>query len=171
MSEKRVGDVFNIRTRFLRSAHLERDFDDPGVLSGYVVTDFTRSCLGRVASGLKPRSGQRAWRMTGDFGCGKSSFALLLAHWFSGHHNKFPPHLRKVVDYHQFGVPRPKLVPALVTCSRQGLASSTCLTMVICYRPRNRLSPLWPVLTTRSKNMSALCLKSYTRASASSIGV
>ena len=65
MSEKRIGDLFKIGNRFLRSAHLERDFEDPSALSGYVVTDFTRSCLGRVANGLKTRSGQRAWRMRG----------------------------------------------------------------------------------------------------------
>lgn len=124
MSDKRIGDLFKIPSRFLRSAHLERDFEDPSVLSGYIVTDFTRSCLGRVASGLKSRSGQRAWRMTGDYGCGKSSFALLLAHWFAGHHNNFPPQIRKVVDFHQFRVPRPNFVPALVTCSRQALGTS-----------------------------------------------
>ncbi len=124
MSEKTIGDLFKIRSRFLRSAHLERDFEDPGVLSGYVVTDFTRSCLKRVASGLKSHSGQRAWRMTGDYGCGKSSFALLLAHWFSGHSNKFPSQIRKAVDFHQFGVPRPNFVPALATCSRQALGTS-----------------------------------------------
>ena len=60
MSEKTIGNLFKIQSRFLRSAHLERDFEDPGVLSGYVVTDFTRSCLKRVASGLKSHSGQRA---------------------------------------------------------------------------------------------------------------
>lgn len=124
MTEKRIGDLFQIRSRFLRSAHLERDFEDPGVLSGYVVTDFTRSCLGRVANGLKSRSRQRAWRMTGDYGCGKSSFALLLAHWFAGRDRAFPSQIRKVVDFHQFGVPRPHFVPVLVTCSRQALSTS-----------------------------------------------
>ena len=107
MSEKRIADLFKIGNRFLRSAHLERDFEDPTVLSGYVLTDFTRSCLERVTNGLKPHSGQRAWRMTGDYGCGKSSFALLLAHAFAGHDNAFPSQIRQIVDFHQFGVPRP----------------------------------------------------------------
>jgi hypothetical protein len=103
---------------------LERDFHDPSALSGYIGTDFVRSCLGRVAEGLKPRSGQRAWRMTGDYGSGKSSFALLLAHWFAGHDSNFPPQLRKVVDFRLFGVQRPHLIPVLVTCSRQALGRS-----------------------------------------------
>ena len=125
MARKRISDLFRVKSRFLRSAHLERDFNDPTCLSGYVVTDFTRSCLGYVANGLNARSGQRAWRMTGDYGSGKSSFALLLAHWFAGREEPFPPELSKVVGYRQFGVTRrPDFVPVLVTCSRQALGTS-----------------------------------------------
>lgn len=124
MPEKKVADVLDMRSRFLRSAHLERDFRDTGALSGYVVTDFARSCIGRVASGLRPRSGSRAWRMTGDYGSGKSSFALLLAHWFAGHDGRFPTPLRRAIDPHHFGVVRPRFVPVLVTCSRQPLGGS-----------------------------------------------
>ena len=125
MVRKRIGDLFQVKSRFLRSTHLERDFNDPTCLSGYVATNFTCSCLGYVANGLKPRSGQRAWRMTGDYGSGKSSFALLLAHWFAGREKIFPPELRKAVDFRQFGVTRrPHFVPVLVTCSRQALGTS-----------------------------------------------
>ena len=125
MVRKRIGDLFQVKSRFLRSAHLERDFNDPTCLSGYVMTNFTHACLGYVANGLKPRSGQRAWRMTGDYGSGKSSFALLLAHWFAGREKTFPPELRKAVDFRQFGVARrPHFVPVLVTCSRQALGTS-----------------------------------------------
>lgn len=124
MPEKRVADLLDMRSRFLRSAHLERDFRNPAALSGYVVTDFARSCIGRMATGLKPQSGNRAWRMTGDYGSGKSSFALLLAHWFAGNDNKLPPPVRKAVNPQQFGVGRPQYLPVLVTCSRQALGSS-----------------------------------------------
>lgn len=124
MAEKKISDLFHIRNRFLRSAHLERDFQDPTVFSGYILTDFARSCLGRMADGLNPRSGQRAWRVTGDYGSGKSSFALLLAHWFAGQDSSFPTEIRKTVDFRQFGVERPHFLPVLVTCSRQALGIS-----------------------------------------------
>lgn len=124
MSEKRISDILAPGARFLRSAHLERDFQDSTALSGYVLTDFSRECLSRMATGLKPRSGQRAWRVTGDYGSGKSSFALLLAHWLAGDDAKFPPQIRKAADFHQFGVPRPHFIPVLVTCSRQPLGVS-----------------------------------------------
>jgi hypothetical protein len=127
MPEKVIGDLLKIRSRFLRSAHLERDFEDPAVLSGYVLTDFTRSCLGRVARGLNPSSGQRAWRMTGDYGSGKSTFALLLAHWFAG--RALPSQIRKVLGFHQYEVPRPHFVPVLVSCSRQSLGTSILASM------------------------------------------
>jgi len=123
MSEKKISDLFHIRNRFLRSAHLERDFQDPTVFSGYVITDFALLCLARIEDGLKARSGQRAWRMTGDYGSGKSSFALLLAHLFAGHSSTLPPHVRKVVDFHRLAV-RPHFLPVLVTCSHQTLATS-----------------------------------------------
>ena len=88
------------------------------------MTDFTRSCLAYVANGLKPGSGQRAWRITGDYGSGKSSFALLLAHWFADRTGTFPQEIRKVVGFRQFGVTQPRFVPVLVTCSRQALGTS-----------------------------------------------
>src|ERR1039458_4822554 len=124
MRDERIADLFQIKKRFLRSAQLERDFNDPNAFSGYVMTEFTRSCLERVAKGLKPRSSQRAWRMTGDYGSGKSSFALLLAHWFAGNDSSFPPQIRKVVDFHRFGVQKPRFIPLLVTCSRQALGAT-----------------------------------------------
>src|ERR1043166_5571496 len=121
MSEKRVCDLFDIKARFLRSAHLERDFDDPQAFSGYVVTDFTRSCLDRMVKGLNPASGQRAWRTTGDYGSGKSSFALLVAHILGGRDSALPPQIRKAIDLSQLRPQRPQLAPVLVTCSRQAL--------------------------------------------------
>ena len=134
MPEK-ISELFHIRNRFLRSAHLERDFQDPGVFSGYVMTDFARSCLARMAEGLKPRSGQRAWRMTGDYGSGKSSFALLLAHWFAGHNSSFPSHIRRVVDVHQLGVQRPRFLPVLVTCSAPGTGNVYLEIASFCVKP------------------------------------
>ena len=124
MFEKRISEFLSPGVRFLRSAHLERDFHDSTALSGYVLTEFSRECLSRLATGLQPRSGQRAWRVTGDYGSGKSSFALLLAHWLAGDATKFPPQIRKAADFQQFGVVHPQFIPVLVTCSRQPLGVS-----------------------------------------------
>ena len=50
MAEKRIADLFDIKSRFLRSAHLERDFQDPGALgpvfrTGYFFPDCQRHPL------------------------------------------------------------------------------------------------------------------------------
>ena len=124
MPDKRIADLFAIRGRFLRSANLERDFYDPAALSGYVPTEFAASCIERIGEGLRPRSGQRAWRMTGDYGSGKSSLALVLAHTLAGHEANFPPQLRRVADLTKRGGARPRFLPVLVTCSREPLGTS-----------------------------------------------
>lgn len=66
-------------SRFLRSINLERDFNDPHALDGYVVTPYIREHLHTLVEGLRPGSTRRAWRITGDYGSGKSIFALALA--------------------------------------------------------------------------------------------
>ena len=62
----RIADYIHIQRRFLRSAHLERDFRDPPALDGYAVTPQIQQSLDRIVTGLDDKSGQRAWRITGD---------------------------------------------------------------------------------------------------------
>lgn len=114
----RISDLFRVHPRFLRSTHLERDFGDANALRGYVVTPTARASLERLARGLAPKSGQRAWRITGDYGTGKSSFALALAHLFDGGRDGLPDDLRRAVDFRGLGLERPHLLPVLVTGSR-----------------------------------------------------
>jgi len=100
---------------------LDRDFRDPSALKGYVVTPHVRNGLERLVSGLAPDSGQRAWRITGDYGSGKSSFALALAHLVAGRGERLPEQLRHVIDFRRLGA-RPKLLPVLVNGSRGSMA-------------------------------------------------
>ncbi len=80
MLEPTIAGLFDIQSRYVRSINLERDFADPASLEGYVLTPELKQMLARIESGLSSASTQRAWRITGDYGAGKSSFALLLAH-------------------------------------------------------------------------------------------
>ena len=75
-----IGGLFRLPARYLRSVHLERDFDDPTSLRDYVTTPPMIAQFCRMLEGLRPGSGHRAWRITGDYGTGKSAFALVLAH-------------------------------------------------------------------------------------------
>ena len=122
MADSKIADLFNIQRRFLRSAHLERDFRDPSALEGYVVTTQIQQHLDRIATGLDKKSGQRAWRITGDYGSGKSSFALLLAHLLAGRDSDLPSQLRKSIDLTKVRENRTRLLPVLITGSREPLA-------------------------------------------------
>ena len=84
MSDQPISAIFNITPRYLRSVNLERDFNDPRSLENYILTPHGSQCLGQLALGLRRGGTERAWRFTGNYGSGKSSFALLVAHWFSG---------------------------------------------------------------------------------------
>jgi hypothetical protein len=115
---ERIVDLFEIKARYMRSANLERDFGDPRALDGYIPTGHVKETAHRLAAGLKENSGQRAWRITGDYGSGKSSFALCLANLFAGQESGLPVQVRRIVDFRAEGVRRPYLVPVLLTGTR-----------------------------------------------------
>ncbi|HEX8554588.1 MAG TPA: hypothetical protein VF695_07770, partial [Sphingomonas sp.] len=81
---KTFASLLRIQPRHLRSVQLDRDFGDPGSASHYIVTPFVRSTLQRLAEGLRQGSSARAWRLTGDYGTGKSSLALVLSRLAAG---------------------------------------------------------------------------------------
>lgn len=124
LSNNRIADLFDIKKRFLRSTHLERDFSDSSALRGYVLTPPAKEGFERLLQGLSPKSGQRAWRVTGDYGTGKSSFALALAHLLFQDGGGLPQEVRKCVDFRSLGGKRPNLLPILVTGTRAPLAQS-----------------------------------------------
>ena len=116
-----ITRLFHINPRFLRSTHLERDFSDPDSCTGYILTDFTKSCVERLTEGLLTNSKRRAWRLTGDYGTGKSSFALVLAHLFSGYQNGPIGELRQSIGINGLCWDDLNLAPILVTGSRSPL--------------------------------------------------
>ena len=119
-----IASLFHINPRFLRSTHLERDFSNPDSCTGYILTDFTKSCVERLTEGLLTNSTRRAWRLTGDYGTGKSSFALVLAHLFSGHQNGLLRELRQSIKIDGLCFDNLNLVPILVTGNRSPLRAA-----------------------------------------------
>src|SRR5438045_5924149 len=131
MREKRISSVLHFERRFLRSIQLERDYKDPTSLAGYVVTSQIRSYVERLAAGLHQNSGQRAWRITGGYGSGKSSFALLLAHAFGGKESELPPQVRRSIDLSDVQANKINLLPILVTGSREPLSVAVLTALAI----------------------------------------
>lgn len=128
LNTNRIADIFDIKKRFLRSTHLERDFEDSSALRGYVLTPPAQEGIERLVQGLQPKSGQRAWRVTGDYGTGKSSFALALAHLLY-QDGGVPQDVRKCVDFRSLGVNRPNLLPVLVTGTKAPMGESLRLAL------------------------------------------
>lgn len=103
--------------RFLRSIHLERDFADPSALHDYVVTADIAGIVSRITQGLESGSTQRAWRITGDYGSGKSSLAVLLASIASRGASELPKKVRARLKL-RGTASAGGLVPVLVTGTR-----------------------------------------------------
>ena len=124
-----IASLFHINPRFLRSTHLERDFSAPDSYTGYIPTDFTMSCIERLVEGLLANSTRRAWRLTGDYGTGKSSFALFLAHLFSDRRNGQLEQLQRSINIEGICFDNSALVPILVTGNRSSLGNAIRLAL------------------------------------------
>lgn len=78
-----IKDTLSVRSRYVRAVNIGRDLDDASALDGYLMTDSVRHALSRLCQGLMASSSQRAWRITGSYGSGKSTFGLFLANLFT----------------------------------------------------------------------------------------
>ena len=72
-----LADHISVLDRFARSANLERDAGRPEPLDGYIITAHALDVVERIAAAATGPSGG-AWSLTGPYGSGKSSLALLL---------------------------------------------------------------------------------------------
>ncbi len=79
-----LADRISVRGRFSRSANLERDVARLEPLDGYVLTARGLDVVERIATTAVNGSAGGAWSITGPYGSGKSSLALLLDAAFSG---------------------------------------------------------------------------------------
>lgn len=123
MSEVLIASLLQEKRRFFRSTDLVRDFDDPQSLDNYWLTDFSRACLEQIADSLRDGSTRRAWRITGDFGSGKSSFALLLARAF-GSYDLLPRGLKGAVGKTTPEAKTANFLPILVAGSREPMSNA-----------------------------------------------
>lgn len=128
MPERLISSIHTPSNRFFRSTDLVRDFDDPKGLDDYCLTDFGRACLEQIADGFRPESGRRAWRLTGDFGSGKSSFALLLANALRDT-CRLPNDLRAEILKSLPDVKKYSFVPVLIAGSREPMTHAVIRAM------------------------------------------
>jgi hypothetical protein len=98
----------------MRSVHLEGDFADPASSSGYVLTPVAEKAFARIFAGFEGNSTQRAFRIAGDYGSGKSAFGLALARLSAGQVKTLPESLREFA-------PRTRMFPCLATGDHEPL--------------------------------------------------
>lgn len=79
MANVPLSDLFQVKGRFRRSIHLERDFYRENAIDGYVLTATARQMLSRVIDSIENEATSKAWSLTGPYGSGKSAFALYTA--------------------------------------------------------------------------------------------
>ena len=73
-----LADYVSVRPRFARSANLERDSGRPEPFDGYIVTTRALDVIERMTGAALSGQSGGAWSLTGPYGSGKSSLALLL---------------------------------------------------------------------------------------------
>jgi hypothetical protein len=159
----RIRDLFRTPTRFLRSTNLEKDFIDPRALDSYTLTPFVLDAFQRIIDGAVVGSGRRAWRITGDYGVGKSSFALFLSQFLADPKSRSVATVLKQADVAKL----PKLlpmIPVLVTGERSQLTTAIAGAVETAFKARTGRRP--------TKAQSAfLTLATKVRRSGSSAGL
>ncbi len=128
--------LLQVRPQHLRAVQIERDFADPHATLHYVVTPFISATAARLSDGFRANSTARAWRLTGDYGSGKSSFALALVRLGLAQKEQVPAEL------HDFRSGQ-RLEPVLVVGEREPVGLSVLrglrVTAARCFKrvPRN----------------------------------
>jgi len=119
----KIADIFAAPGRFLRSVQLEKDFSDPAALESYIVTPPMAEALHRILESIQDGSQRRAWRITGDYGVGKSSLALVLARLLSDPSARDAQSVAKAIRWEQVSNCK-RFLPILVTGTRESIPTA-----------------------------------------------
>lgn len=153
-----ISSLFHTPERFVRSVQLERDFYDPGALDDYIATPAIADAFARIAEGLRPNAGRRAWRITGDYGVGKSSFALVVAQILANGTGDGVTRLAGGLGWNA-GAKQSEFWPILLTGSRGSIISGLAQAIegsVLAQRPARGKAPRAHVaMVERARDIAA----------------
>lgn len=80
----KISRVLDPTETFFRSVDIGRDLDSKDFLGSLIVHESLREHVTRMTTSITTDPRARAWRLTGDYGSGKSTVALLLLHLLAG---------------------------------------------------------------------------------------
>lgn len=101
---KHIIDALSLSGTHTRSAALDRDLSDPTATASYMLTPAAAAALKQIGDGLAENARQRAWKIVGPYGSGKTALSILLAQVISGR-KAFP------AAYRLLSAAAPRLVP------------------------------------------------------------
>ncbi len=81
---KNIIDALTLSKSHTRSAALDRDLRDPAALANYMLTPAAAAALKQIGTGLAEHGRQRAWKVVGPYGSGKTALSVLLGQLISG---------------------------------------------------------------------------------------
>lgn len=81
-----IIDFLTLGGRHTRSIALDRDLYDDQVIDGYLMTPNGVAALRQISESLAMGRSQRAWKIVGPYGSGKSALGLILAQLMAGSH-------------------------------------------------------------------------------------
>jgi hypothetical protein len=84
LQDTKILAHLRMRGRMTRSVSIARDMDDPLALDGYITTPKVLETIRTIGQALRKRDTQRAWRIVGPYGSGKSALGLFLCHLAKG---------------------------------------------------------------------------------------
>jgi len=80
----RIIDSLTLDVGHARSVALDRDLSDPKALESYLVTPNAIAALKQIAEGIDSEGAQRAWKLVGPYGSGKSALGVFLGQLMAG---------------------------------------------------------------------------------------
>ncbi|RYZ86334.1 MAG: hypothetical protein EOP06_14675, partial [Proteobacteria bacterium] len=99
----RLIDHLELDSKFLRSISLARDLRSLDSLDSYLITPAVLAVLRQIGGALKSGSAQRAWKLIGPYGSGKSALGLLLARLLEGQKSSYVIHKQLVEASEEVG--------------------------------------------------------------------
>ncbi len=125
-----ISSLLRIHPRFMRSVHLERDIKDPTSSLGYILTPVAQQAIHRISTGFRANSTQRAWRVAGDYGSGKTDLGLILARVAQGSKGELPRELHRFIGNTTF-------LAAMATGDNEPLGVTVLRALGIKWEKRN----------------------------------
>lgn len=111
----RILDSLSIGAGIARSVSLERDLYEKNALGHYLVTPAVIAALDQLGHGFKNRSAQRAWKIVGPYGSGKSAIGLVAGQLLAG-----PNHFAAIAE--KIGAKSPGTLALFQGCNRFPIA-------------------------------------------------